>query len=167
MSYGDEAKRRQQEYRKAHKASEEERTSARGLLWYANDYYQAYQSLTEAHPKDIELLAPKFYLLCHSLELCMKSWLRHEGHSTKQLRDFGHDLMAALTELIEKHDVTVAPAGIQSIDLANRYYDTKQYEYFIQGFKSLPEPTQLSTYVRMFLGMTKSHILGPESLMRN
>jgi hypothetical protein len=96
----------------------------------------------------------------------MKSWLRHEGHSTKQLRDFGHDLMALLSELIEKHGVTVAPGSVQSIDLANMYYDTKQYEYFIQGSKSLPDPRHLSVYVKMFLGMTKSHILGPESLKK-
>jgi hypothetical protein len=164
MNYGDAAKLRHEEYKKAHYKEVEERTDDRGLLWFANDYYQSYLTLQETHPKHTELLSPKFYLLCHAFELTIKSWLRKEGWTTKQLRDMDHNLIALLAELIDNHGVVVPPDAIQAIELANHYYNTKQYEYFVRGAKTLPDPEHLSTYVRLFLGMTKSHVVGFESI---
>lgn len=160
MTYGDEAMRRHAEYQKAHRLEIEERTTDRGLLWYANDYYQAYLTLREAHPKDTELMSPKFYLLCHALELAFKSWLRKEGYTVKQLVKFDHNLIALLSEIIDKHNVIFPPDAVQAIDLANDYYNTKQYEYFTRGLKTVPDPDHLSMYVKLFLGMTKSHVIG-------
>lgn len=164
MNYGDAAKLRHEEYQKAHRQEVEARTDEKGLLWFANDYYQAYLTLQESHPKDVDLLSPKFYLLCHALELAIKSWLRKEGFTVKQLVKFDHNLIALLAELIDNHGVVCAPAMIQEIELANHYYNTKQYEYFVRGAKTLPDPSHLSSTVKMFLGMTKSHVIGWESL---
>jgi hypothetical protein len=134
------------------------------LLWFANDYYKAFLALQEGHVKDTELIIPRFYLLCHALELAMKSWLRNEGFTVKQLMRFDHNLIALLSELVDNHGVVLPPEAIQTIELANHYYNTKQYEYFVSGSKTLPDPAYLSTYVQMFLGATKSHILGPDSI---
>lgn len=142
----------------------EQRTDDRGLLWYANDYYKSYLTLQEKYPDVTDLLSPKFYLLCHALELALKSWLRKEGYTVKQLVKFDHNLIALLAELIDNHGVIVPPDAIQAIELANDYYDTKQYEYFVRGAKTFPDPNHLSGYVRLFLGTTKSHVIGFESI---
>lgn len=167
MTYGDEAKLRHQEYQKAHRQEVEERTSDRGLLLYANEYYQSYLALQSTNPKPTDLLSPKFYLLCHALELSFKSWLRKEGFTVKQLVKFDHNLIALLSELIDNHGIVVPPDAIQAIELANHYYDTKQYEYFVRGAKTFPDPDHLSSYVQLFLGMTKSHVIGVESVRRS
>lgn len=164
MTYGDEAKLRHAEYQKAHRQGVEERTDEKGLLRFANDYYMAYLTLKQAYSKDIELISPKFYLLCHALELALKSWLRKEGYTVKQLVKLDHNLIALLSDIIEKYNVVFPPDAVQAIEQANYYYDTKQYEYYVRGSKSFPDPDHLASYVKLFLGMTKSHVIGIDSI---
>jgi hypothetical protein len=57
----------------------EARTIDRGFLNYAHEYYASYELIQGQHPKITEFFAVKFYLLCHSLELTMKAWLRNKG----------------------------------------------------------------------------------------
>ena len=70
-----------------------------------------------------------------------------------------------MSELIDKHDVVIAPEIILAVEQANYYYDNKQYEYYSRGAMTLPSPDDLSKYVRLFLGMVKSSIVGMDSVL--
>jgi hypothetical protein len=46
---------------------------------------------------------PRYFMLCHAIELALKAYLAANGISYKQLKDgFGHNLSAALTEATNK-----------------------------------------------------------------
>lgn len=63
---------------------------ARELLTRAEEYLKAAQAVAEAHPK--ALVHPTYYLLAHSVELGLKSFLAAKGHTKKALRKVRHDL---------------------------------------------------------------------------
>lgn len=130
----------------------ETRTTDRGLLRYAWDYYKAFIEILENHPKDTEMYQVKFYLLCHSLELVLKAFLKHKGYSRKQLiNNFGHDLEKLLKELYSKHKLVFDKESAERIFLVNQYYNTKQFEYFQTGCKELVDINKLGNVTKLML----------------
>lgn len=79
--------------------------SDRGLLNYAQEYHASYKLIQKQHPKITEFFAVKFFLLCHSLELTMKVWMRNKGAGYKELKDLGHDLVKIMAVLHNKHEL--------------------------------------------------------------
>jgi len=130
----------------------ETRTTDRGLLRYAWDYYKAFCEILEKHPKDIDMYQIKFYLLCHSLELVLKTFLKHKGYTRKILMDdFGHDLEKLLLELYNKHGLIFDRESAKRIFQVNQYYNTKQFEYFQSGYKELVDINKLGDVTKLML----------------
>lgn len=150
------SRQRHEEFKKAHKFELEERTNERGLLWYAEDYYSTYVVVAKEVP--VKLLTVKLYLLCHSIELSLKSWLRNEGYTVKDLMKFDHNLMALIYELIDKFKVKFPKEVLSTIELVNYYYDTKQFEYFDRGSKSFPDLENLRYCAELVLYEARNKI---------
>lgn len=70
---------------------DEERTTARGLFGYSRAYWSAGVHLDEAKLKDGHASAPVRFLLYHSIELYLKTFLRVQGLNVKQLYQLGHE----------------------------------------------------------------------------
>ncbi len=70
---------------------DEERTTARGLFGYSRAYWSAGVHLDEAKLKERHASAPVRFLLYHSIELYLKTFLRVQGLNVKQLYQLGHE----------------------------------------------------------------------------
>lgn len=127
----------------------EERTTARGLLNYAQEYYAAYELVQRQHPKLTEFFAVKYYLLCHSLELTMKAWLRHRGVTYTEMKKLGHDLEKIMTVLYEQHQLLFSAESQAMIRIVNQHYSQKEFEYSLRGTKSVPVITELAGTVHL------------------
>jgi hypothetical protein len=70
-------------------------------LDYADQFYDAFHELPPRHPA---LSWPRYFLLCHSIELALKAYLAKLGSTPKQLRDFDirHDFDKLVTEAVQK-----------------------------------------------------------------
>lgn len=129
----------------------EERTSARGLLWYAEEYRTGYNLIQEQRPGDMDCFSVKYYLLCHSLELVMKALLRHKLVTYKKLRDLGHNLEKLLDEFSKHYKSSLSDEEKSMVLLVNEQYSGKQFEYFVRGAKSVPQIVNLEAIVDFFL----------------
>ena len=90
--------------------------------------------------------APTYFLVCQSIELSLKAYLRGSGYSDKQLRRLGHDLEACVAAAriagVESH-VSLSEADLAAVALINTYYDSKDLQYSTSGYKSYPSPESL------------------------
>lgn len=133
----------------------DERTSAQGLLNYAKEYYSAYELIQGQQPDFVKFFAVKYYLLCHSLELTMKAWLKKKGATYKQIKSMGHDLEKIMIVLHDDHDLLFDAASQEMISLVNQYYSKKEFEYALRGSKSVPVITDLAQTVNLLI--SKAH----------
>ncbi len=105
----------------------------------AHDFAQAGELFHTHHPDTIA--APPFYLYCHAIELSLKSFLIVRGTSERELRRIGHDLEAGLEAASSQGlgEVASLPGEEQAaIRVMNQYYQGKELEYLVTGFKSYP-----------------------------
>lgn len=89
---------------------------------------------------------PTYLLVCQSLELSFKAFLRGSGYSDKQLRQLSHNLhacaAAAKTADVERY-VSLSAADADAIATINQYYQSKDFQYSVSGYKSLVHPDVL------------------------
>jgi hypothetical protein len=90
--------------------------------------------------------APTYLLVCQSIELSLKAYLRGSGYSDKQLRRLGHDLDACVASAraagVESH-VNLSEADVAAVAVINSYYHSKDLQYSTSGYKSYPPPESL------------------------
>lgn len=135
----------------------EKRLSARGLLQYAWDYYKAFEDLHGKYSNSIKMYEVKYYLLCHSIELGMKAFLREKGYTRKKLIELGHDLEKLIYELYQ-HDALMDVDSIKRTFILSDYYRTKQFEYPQIGYKELPSLRDMKSSTYLLLSMVKNSI---------
>lgn len=140
----------------------EKRVGTKGLLRYANNYFQAYKIIKEQKPRDLDLLEVKFFLLCHSLELGIKAYLRTKLPRIK-LIELGHDLEALLVEAYQRRGIVMGRRDLAIIRYANDLYKTKQFEYSQKGYKEIPSVNSLEDVVERLLGKIYFLIKGKKS----
>src|SRR5215475_3772563 len=70
-------------------------------LDYAAQFFEAFNKLPERHPPPSW---PRYFFLCHSIELALKAYLTLRGVNPEQLRyqDRRHNLDKLLNEAVEK-----------------------------------------------------------------
>ena len=66
----------------------------------AREFRQAYNDLPRRYPPDW----PRYFMLCHAIELALKAYLALHGVSVRKLqsRKFGHDLEKLLSKAMER-----------------------------------------------------------------
>ena len=111
----------------------------------ANSYRAAASRLLEA--RVAETFMPSLFLLLHALELHLKAFLFSQGMNDRQLRTINHDLLACLRACYErgfsKH-VALSWREQMQIVRINRYYKSKELEYFVPRAKSFGSVETLS-----------------------
>ena len=110
------------------------------LARYAKEHLEAYTALKEAKKGHLELCNIKYFLLCRSLELSLKSELLRRGVATAgELKTkFRHDLVTLRDTAINIPTVTFNSEENAIIDALNPYYKDKEFEYPVVGFKTFP-----------------------------
>ena len=135
----------------------EKRLTALGLIRYAWDFYRAFENLQEKNPQLTTMYEVKYYLLCHSIELAMKAFLRKKGYTRKQLMKIGHDLDKLIIILHENNVLIDVDSAIRTI-MVNQYYKTKQFEYPQTGYKEFPSLEDMKSSVCLLLSMVTNTI---------
>ena len=118
-----------------------DRTNSMGLWTYAKAYLDAAKTVVSTSDKEL-VPTPVYYLVCHSIELILKAFLRGSGEELEGLKKIGHDLNRCLNKA-EKKGINQYYCFTQSqkeaIDLINDYYGSKELEYISTGSKTFPK----------------------------
>lgn len=91
-----------------------------------------------------ELIFPAYYLVGHSIELSLKSFLSAKGYPHSELRKkrYGHNLESLLSECTRRklgREVKLLKIEVNGILLLNKTYCDKKFEYLEYGNFRLPE----------------------------
>jgi hypothetical protein len=76
---------------------DEKRTTPMGLYTLGEEFHEAYMELSS-----ISSISVKYYLLCHALELYLKSFIYSEGTSLKKVIEKGHSFEKLLKSIDAK-----------------------------------------------------------------
>ncbi len=110
----------------------------------------------------VELIFPAYYLLGHSIELSLKSFLSAKGYSHSELRKkkYGHDLDSLLSECTRRKlggEVRLSKKEVNGISLLNKTYCDKKFEYLEYGNFRLPEYSFAFGIARKLLDNLNTH----------
>ncbi|MBI4377748.1 MAG: hypothetical protein HY578_01485 [Nitrospinae bacterium] len=115
-----------------------DRTNSLGLLNYSKEFYEA-ANIIRNDKGAISTVA--YYLICHSLELSFKAFLRGKGDSINSLKKLGHDLEKILKKAEGKNIkdlMQISDEYREAISIVSTYYCEKEFEYIKTGFKTFP-----------------------------
>jgi hypothetical protein len=113
--------------------SEDENT----LYSLSGEFLEAARTLQSTPPTIIKYDHVIYYLLGHSAELTLKSFLLKHGATIKQLTKIGHDLEKLISSAAE-HNLKSIDNSTQLKELS-KLYKTKQYEYRKNSRENLPD----------------------------
>jgi hypothetical protein len=106
-------------------------------------FAQEYLSIVKIPEKETPFSPVPYFLVCRSIELSLKAYLRVKDISMSNLRKkgaYGHDLEKLLNgakDLGIDKCVPITKKIEKEIRKANEYYDKKEFEYYeaLRGFK--------------------------------
>ena len=125
-----------------------------GFLTKAEDFATAAEACIDRTGMLENYSLVGYYLMGHSIELALKSYLLRSRYTDKQLKRIGHDLRACLdTTIAAKIDPSLLlPNCDQCVDLLNDYYSRKELEYYSRpGLLTLPTRADLKQVVSHLL----------------
>lgn len=106
------------------------------LFGLGGEYLEAGEAL---HRGENTKWLPMYFLICHSLELSLKSFLSERGYSEKKLKNIGHSIEKCLKEA-EKNGLNVSLIQSDRLNLMkfDGHYSAKNLEYFYNIEKIFP-----------------------------
>lgn len=137
------------------------RTTAFGTWRFANEYCRAAEMVEVGARTELDLSAPRYYLLGHSIELSLKAFLLAKGVPLSELRSMklmGHDLEKALIRadnLGFSQIVELSDEERGSILLLNQTYQPKEHEYITTGYVVWPKTFDLFSALKTILPAIK------------
>lgn len=131
---------------------DEDRVTSLGFLIFAREYFKSYETIQKNFPKITEVMHVKYYLLCHCIELTLKSELKFNKYPAVKLKSplFGHDLDKLTLEL-RKYNIEILPKYLALMTSINIYYKTKQFEYPLIGYKKLVSLKELDEFASLIM----------------
>jgi hypothetical protein len=126
--------------RKQFSADAESRTSAYGLLRYANEYRLAAETVKKSDGDRVSVVP--YMLIAHSIELGFKAFLRSRGVTLAALLDAGHDLADMHKEAMRRHLDWLWPEAYlagQIVPILDRANEHQALRYIVNGAKQFPE----------------------------
>jgi len=87
-------------------------------LELAEEFYKAFRDLPQNGPSGVPVNWPRYFALCHAIELALKAFLLAHGWSDQQTRDFKfrHNISKLMTEAIAL-GLNISPTARSEIDL--------------------------------------------------
>jgi hypothetical protein len=130
-----------------------------GFHKYARDYLRTADNLT----LESQYSPVPYFLYCRAIELGLKAYLLAKGKNLDFVKDLRHDLKKGL-KCARKHAldniIVTTENENNQIKIANKYYNTKGFEYFevfnhALGLEGLPELDVLKKYTHKLLNKIK------------
>jgi HEPN domain len=119
------------------KVTEPDPFQALDLLQFADQFYFAFRKLPERPPPEGW---PRYFLLCHSIELALKAYLAQHGASPEELQNvFRHDLKQLLKAAIKKR-LPLAQDTQDKIKLLRKAHTKLRHRYPGKGPVYVIEP---------------------------
>jgi hypothetical protein len=140
------------------------RTTPIGMLRYAIEFYAAAiatdRAIGDSPGYEITAPTPVNYLMGHAIELGLKAYLLHTGHSLADLHTIGHRLCVAYSKArvagLDAH-FQPRPEEASVLDTLDALYSDKQFEYIETGLKTFPVFGPLKHFAReLLLGVTRA-----------
>lgn len=101
-----------------------------GFVVYARDFLDCYRSYCPGQP----FSPAKYYLICRSIELSLKSYLALKKVRVKKIKNkYHHNLSKIIEETTTlglREIVDISENEELEIEKANRWYNRKGFEYF-------------------------------------
>lgn len=149
-----------------------ERVSPNGLVREAVEYYCCAVAAEKALRLEIGIaISPVNFLLGHSIELGLKSFLRKLGYEPDALKfDFRHDLLKCLDTIEQARsagDSLLSPPQREMLAFFNDCYRGKDFEYFGTGAASYPYFEPLRETVQTLLNHALRELAPPHFLRGN
>lgn len=104
----------------------DDRTTAIGLLNYAHAYWSSAVALQKSQLSGPHSQAPTEFLYYHAIELYLKSYLRSQDFSVKQITNVGHDVRK-LGALLESKGLDLLEDDKAVLGLIPRNYLSSRY----------------------------------------
>ena len=109
------------------------------LRHYAGDFLEASKSFTRPSNRFSPVT---YYLVCHSIELSLKSYLFSVGFKRQERKKLNHDLIKAL-DLAEQNGIdtyiAVTDDEREVVLKANKLYVKKEFEY-VESLETIYDP---------------------------
>jgi hypothetical protein len=123
--------------------TDDDRTNPMGLFHFARSYWQSAEHLLQ-HPIPVtHSTAPITFLFYHAIELYLKSYLRSDGVTVKELRQYSHGVNK-LGNSAEKRGLSLVDDDREVIQLMDEYDNVVRSRYITTGAFSRPEEQALS-----------------------
>jgi hypothetical protein len=128
-------------------SNDDSRTTAIGLARYALEYLEAALTVDEHMGDRPEFMKvspiPAYFLIAHALELTLKSYLRHQGLTVKQIssRALGHNLNALYSKSMVLglgNHYTASQEDSDALNLLDALNQDHQLRYIKTGSKQFP-----------------------------
>jgi hypothetical protein len=106
---------------------------------YATDFLAAAKAFVA--PKNRFSPVP-YYLICHSIELSLKSFLFSAGFKRKDRKKLNHNLEEALKAAEDKGlgtHIEITPLDRDALNKINKLYPKKEFEYF-ESLETIYDP---------------------------
>ena len=113
--------------------------TAETLIDGARMYSASADAVNDKLPNALHVLS---HLLCTSIELALKAYLRHSGYSKNQLRDIGHNL-AKLLEHAEQKGLERTGSRSFVLAVAGQIYSKRLLVYPEKGIMNVIMPWRL------------------------
>jgi len=121
----------------------------------AGEFLSAAQSLRSVNGSPSK---PLYFLICQSIELSLKAYIRGCGEAREQLIRIGHDLEKALKKAQSQNVsqfLKVTPGQERALKMINPYYAGKDLQYTEVGFKRYPDVTILLGLAQVLHSQTR------------
>jgi HEPN domain-containing protein len=108
------------------------------LLARAEEFFSASSQIV--HGQDF-LEWPRYFCLCHAIELALKAWLAFKGEDEARLRDYGHDLKEAM-ESAQGRELSLSPTTVRAINLLSPVHKQLLPRYPVRTGEPIPSIRQ-------------------------
>jgi hypothetical protein len=120
-------------------------TTPIGLARYAKEFLEAALAADDkmGNKKGHEIFAPipVMYLVAHSIELSLKSYLLHKGVTLEKLKQIGHDLEKCYRKAkelgLDSH-IKLNSDDESVLSVLSKLHSKKQLNYIVTGEKEFP-----------------------------
>lgn len=126
-------------------ADQEPKISAIGMGRDSLAFLDAAKTLAgEQGPLEVIIthVKPLYYLLCHSMELSMKSYLRTKGYEDDKLKKIWHGLKNCV-EVVRAEGLTISDEFEQMAEWLDPYHFDNAFRYQRERMLHLPLPHEL------------------------
>lgn len=101
------------------------------------DFINAAEELEKLGISGMRYWSISYYLICHALEISMKSYLVLHGYDERYIRSLDHNLIRIKTVLKKKGYFFFTTDEEEIIRGINKYYSKKDFEYHITAGEKL------------------------------